>query len=274
MPRPACHGSFGGNGLKNLRIWGKRPYKIAVVHGGPGTPGSVAAVARELSDDFGVLEPFQTKNSIDGQVEELVVVIKTNAVLPVTLIGWSWGATLSYIMAVRFSELVKKLILISMPPLKMEERTDLTAVWLDRLPEKDRVDFFSLEEFVWDGKNEDKSSSMARLFRLIAKADSYAPMLSKDEVLEYQIDINIAIFRELYKQSASLDLIGIGKNIKCPVIAIHGDYDPRPARAVQEPLSKTIKDFRFILLEKCGHYPWLEKYARDKFYKVLREEIE
>jgi pimeloyl-ACP methyl ester carboxylesterase len=260
--------------LKNLRIWGKRPYKVVVVHGGPGTPGSVAAVARELSGNFGVLEPFQTKNSIDGQVEELAVVIKANAVLPVTLIGWSWGATLSYITAGRFPEMVKKLILIGMPPLKVEEQTDLTAIWLDRLPEKDRVDFLSLEESVWDGKNEDKSSSMARLFRLISKAESYAPKLSKDEVLEYQIDINIAIFRELYEQSASLDLISIGKNIKCPVIAIHGDFDPRSARAIQEPLSKMIKNFRFILLEKCGHCPWIEKHARDKFYKILREEIE
>jgi pimeloyl-ACP methyl ester carboxylesterase len=273
MPRPTRHGSSGDNGLKNLRIWGKPPYKVAVIHGGPGTPGSVAAVARELAKEIGVLEPLQTKDSIDGQVEELVVVLKANAALPVTLIGWSWGATLSYIMTGRFPELVKKLILVSMPPLKIEERPDLTAIWLDRLSEKDRVDFLSLEESVWDGKNEDKSLSMGRLFRLIAKADSYAPMPSKDEVLEYQIDINIAIFRELERRSANLDLAGSGKKIRCPVVAIHGDFDPRPARAVQEPLSKTIKDFKFILLEKCGHYPWMEKYAREKFFEVLRGEI-
>ena len=260
--------------MKNLRIWGKSPYKVAVVHGGPGTPGSVAPVARELSKEIGVLEPLQTKDSIDGQVEELAVVLKANAALPVTLIGWSWGATLSYITAGRFPKLVRKLILVGMPPLKIEERPDLTSIWLDRLSEKDRVDFLSLEESVWDGKNEDKSSSMGRLFRLISKAESYAPIKAKDEVIEYQLNVNVAIFRELTNQAQYLDLTNFGKVIKCPVIAIHGDFDPRPARAIQEPLSKSIKDFKFILLKKCGHYPWMEKYAREKFFKVLREGIE
>jgi len=34
-----------------------------------------------------------------------------------------------------------------------------------------------------------------------------------------------------------------------------------------------VKNFRFILLEKCGHEPWKEKYARDKFYEILKKEI-
>jgi len=34
-----------------------------------------------------------------------------------------------------------------------------------------------------------------------------------------------------------------------------------------------VKNYRFILLEKCGHEPWQEKYARDKFYEILKKEI-
>jgi pimeloyl-ACP methyl ester carboxylesterase len=260
--------------LKNVRFYGSRPYTVAVVHGGPGAPGSMAPVARELSKRICVLEPLQTKNSIDGQVKELVAVLRANATLPVTLIGWSWGATLSYITAARFPKLVKKLILIGMPPLKPEDRPDLTRIWLERFSEAERVEFLSLEESVWDGKNEDKSSSMGRLFRLIARGDSYAPIPSGDEVLEYQLDINVAIFRELNKKPADFDLISMGKMIKCPVVAIHGDFDPRPAWAVKETFSKVIEDFRFILLKKCGHYPWMEKFARDRFYDILNKEIQ
>ena len=65
----------------------------------------------------------------------------------------------------------------------------------------------------------------------------------------------------------------MGKKIKCPVTAIHGDYDPHLADGVRIPLSRVLKDFKFILLEKCGHEPWIEKYAKDKFFNVLREEI-
>ena len=57
-----------------------------------------------------------------------------------------------------------------------------------------------------------------------------------------------------------------GNNIKCPVIAIHGDYDPHPYEGVKKPLARVINDFNFILLEKCGHTPWKEKEVRKKFY--------
>ncbi|MHA2061833.1 MAG: alpha/beta fold hydrolase, partial [Candidatus Sifarchaeia archaeon] len=35
--------------MKNLRIYGNKPFNIAVLHGGPGAPGEMAPVARELS---------------------------------------------------------------------------------------------------------------------------------------------------------------------------------------------------------------------------------
>lgn len=40
--------------MTNPRIYGKAPYSIVVIHGGPGAPGQVAPVARELSENFGV----------------------------------------------------------------------------------------------------------------------------------------------------------------------------------------------------------------------------
>jgi hypothetical protein len=53
----------------------------------------------------------------------------------------------------------------------------------------------------------------------------------------------------------------------------HGNYDPHPAEGIKIPLSKTLKGFRFIVIKKCGHYPWLERYSKDRFYNVLKQEI-
>jgi pimeloyl-ACP methyl ester carboxylesterase len=61
--------------------------------------------------------------------------------------------------------------------------------------------------------------------------------------------------------------------IRCPVIAIHGEYDPHPAAGVKEPLSRECTDFRFILLSKCGHRPWIERQASEEFFDVLVKEI-
>ena len=65
---------------------------MAVIHGGPGAAGEMAAVANELASNWGILEPLQTATSLQGQVEELKTVLEKNASLPVILIGFSWGA--------------------------------------------------------------------------------------------------------------------------------------------------------------------------------------
>jgi pimeloyl-ACP methyl ester carboxylesterase len=57
------------------------------------------------------------------------------------------------------------------------------------------------------------------------------------------------------------------------VVAIHGDYDPHPSEGVREPLSRTLRDFRFVLLRNCGHKPWIERAARDEFYEILRKQL-
>ena len=65
----------------------------------------------------------------------------------------------------------------------------------------------------------------------------------------------------------------MGGQIRCPVVAIHGAYDPHPAEGVRGPLTSIIRDFRFILLDRCGHEPWIERWARDRFYEILKNEL-
>ncbi len=99
--------------MKSLRCYGKAPYQVAVIHGGPGAPGEMTPVARELSSLCGILEPLQTKTTIQGQLEELHGIVRENGSLPLTLIGHSWGAMLSYLFTAQYPSMVKKLILIS-----------------------------------------------------------------------------------------------------------------------------------------------------------------
>jgi pimeloyl-ACP methyl ester carboxylesterase len=95
----------------------------------------------------------------------------------------------------------------------------------------------------------------------------------KSEVIEYRYDIYENVWKQAQELRTSGGLVALGKHIHCPVVAIHGDYDPHPADGVKIPLSRVIKNFRFILLENCGHRPWLERSARDRFYEILNEEL-
>jgi pimeloyl-ACP methyl ester carboxylesterase len=261
--------------LKNLRKYGRKPYKIAVVHGGPGAPGSIAPVARELSSLAGILEPLQTKNSLEGQVRELHDVLNEHADLPVILIGHSWGAMLSFIVAARYPALVKKLIMVGSGPCEQKYSENIAGDRLNRLTEAERIEAFKLIEIINNEAAGDKDKSMGRLGELFAKADTYEalPPEKEPEPLEASEEINRLVWAEAEKLRVSGELLEIGRKIVCPVVAIHGDYDPHLAGGVREPLTRVLKDFRFILLEKCGHEPWTERYARDKFYQILKNEL-
>jgi hypothetical protein len=77
--------------MNNYRIWGKSPFAVADIHGGPGAAGEMATVAHEISLSRGVIEPFQTERTVSGQVTELKKVLNDQGDLPVTLIGHSCG---------------------------------------------------------------------------------------------------------------------------------------------------------------------------------------
>lgn len=249
----------------NLRKYGIPPFNIAVIHGGPGAPGEMAPVARELSAFGGILEPLQTAVTIEGQVSELKEVLEEHGDLPVTLIGFSWGAMLSFIFTARHPHLVKKLILIGSGPYEEKYAGRITKTRTSRFGKEDLENFIRLTENL--------NEALCDFGKLMEKADTYNPLPHKDEVLE----CNYESFKSVWKEASELrsrgKLLEIGKEICCQVVAIHGDYDPHPFEGVREPLSQVLKDFKFLLLEKCGHKPWIEREAKERFYSLLSNEI-
>jgi len=68
---------------------------------------------------------------------------------------------------------------------------------------------------------------MAKLGRLILKADSYDPLPCNSKVIEYQYDTYQSIWEEAREPGSSGKLLELGKRIECPVTAIHGDNGTR-----------------------------------------------
>ncbi len=102
--------------METFRKYGSDPFRVVVIHGGPGAAGSVAPIARKIGQTRGVLEPLQTATTLDGQMEELRLVVEQNATPPVIFIGHSWGAWLSALVTATYPELVRKLILLGSGP--------------------------------------------------------------------------------------------------------------------------------------------------------------
>lgn len=259
--------------MENLRKYGKAPFKLAVIHGGPGAAGEMAPVARELAFGWGVLEPLQEAASLTGQIEELKTFLEKNGDLPVTLIGFSWGAWLSFIFAAHYPVFVKKLILIGSGGFEEKYAERVQETRLSRLSEEDRTEVESLTKVLDNPVAEDKSTAFARLGALLSRVDAYDPIMDESEVIECRFQIFQGVWKEAAELRRSGKLLELGRDIKCPVVAIHGDYDPHPAEGVQKPLSAILKSFRFVLIKNCGHKPWIERQAREEFYRTLAEEL-
>ena len=260
--------------METLRKYGTPPYTVAVIHGGPGAAGEVTPVAEELSKLRGILEPLQTASSVNGQVEELRGTLENNASPPVTIIGYSWGAWLAFIFASRHPELVKKLILVSSGPFRDKYVPEMTRTRLGRLTDPEKAKLDSLTKALNDPRTKDRETLFAQFGKLMSKTDSFSPQNTQEKT---QISFREDIYKSIWPEAAELrrtgKLLAMAHSINCPVIAIHGDYDPHPAEGVREPLSKNIQGFRFILLEKCGHKPWMETHAKESFYEILRREL-
>jgi pimeloyl-ACP methyl ester carboxylesterase len=257
----------------NLRIHGKPPFSVAVLHGGPGASGGMAPLADELARRRGVLEPLQTASSIAGQVAELKALLEETAELPVTLAGHSWGAWLGFILAARHPHIVKKLILISSGGFEEKYAAVTQETRLSRLSEADREEVNRLLKIFRNPSSNRKNDDFARLGALFSRVGAYDPLPEEPLAVDFSLDIYRQVWKEATELRRSGKLLDLGKKIRAPVVAIHGDYDAHPFEGVKRPLSTVLEDFRFILLAKCGHKPWIERQARDRFFALLEEEL-
>lgn len=257
--------------MKNLRMYGTAPFNVAVIHGGPGASGEMAPVAKSLSQLCGVLEPLQTKSSIDEQIEELKDVLEQHGNLPTVLIGHSWGAWLSFIFAAKYPALIGKLILVGSGPYEAGYLAEITKTRMSRFTEEEKQQVETLIKSLNDPVIKDQRGIFQEFGKLMSKVDSFHPISLKSEVIEYRPDIYHKVMDEVITLRKSGELLELGKKIECSVIAIHGEYDPHPYRGVKDPLSKVLKHFQFKLLKDCGHSPWNEYYAKERFYEILKD---
>ncbi len=259
--------------MRNLRTYGDAPFRVAVLHGGPGAPGYMAPVARELARKRGVLEPLQTADSLDGQVEELAEVLAAHAAGPTTLIGSSWGALLGFIVAARHPALVKKLVLVGSAAFEDRYAAGIRAARLERLAPDERQELETLLDLLGDPFASGKDAAVLRESELLTKADHCDPLTLDTEVIAHQLELHQKVWGEAAELRRTGALLDLAEHIRCPVLAIHGDSDPHPVAGVCAPLARVLTDFRFVLLGRCGHLPWIERGAREAFFQVLEDEL-
>lgn len=249
-----------------VRHHGPTPAAVVLLHGGPGGTGEVEPFAQDLGHrGHAVLEPFQTKNTVQGQVGELHDQITQHCTPPVTLIGWSWGAWLGCLFAAQHPALLRKLVLVGSGPLDTRYTDAIKTTKAARLTEAQRSELKALRP--------SNPAKVARFIALNDVADTYLRDTSPQPHVQFNADIHQSVWSEANAMRANGTLLQTIAAIRCPVTALHGDHDARPADGVRLPLQATLPNAAFALLKRCGHKPWQEVHAREHFYQLIEAEI-
>lgn len=182
-----------------VRLYGEEPYKVVLVHGGPGAIGSLKGFAEELSE--------------------------------LSKVG-----IVSAIGVRRFKN----------------------------LSEEDSAVFKRLN------RNEAKDEDMKRIPQILEKSDNYClENKEKHRADKTDSDMHNRVWGEAAKLRTSGELLKCFRNIKSRLYLIQGEYDPHPVNGVTIPLQENGVQCGIYILEKCGHSPFMEKYAKDKFYNII-----
>lgn len=257
-----------------VRTYGNSPYSVAVIHGGPGAPGSMAPVGRELAAVCGVIEPFQTKDSLEDQIEELESQIREYCTRSTTLVASSWGAVLALLLAERSKNLVQKLVLIGSAVFDPESSNKTKRTRLERLTDNNRKRYDILMLELERSSAHQQKGLVKEWIELLFDADVYDPLTRDLEIQDYQYHINKQVWADFVDMRDQGNLLRERlSKIETPTVVIHGDFDPHPIEGIQPLLESTLQNVSFHILSQCGHYPWIERHARNAFFDLMNKQI-
>ncbi|MBS1195394.1 MAG: hypothetical protein H6R33_114 [Actinobacteria bacterium] len=246
---------------------------MAVLHGGPGAPGSAASLARDLAGGSTVLEPLQRRSggpalTVAGHVADLAAVLPKGA----SLVGHSWGAMLALSFAAAHPERARALTLVGCGTYDRETREAFQRAVGEKLGEEGRRRLDELGGRIEAASSGAESDHLLGLLRdLMQQAMAHEPLPG----FEDPVEMDGRGHRETWADVLRLQAEGVEPSafaaITCPVLMLHGDDDPHPGRATHGLLRRFIPQLQYRGFPLCGHRPWAERHAREPFLAALRE---
>ena len=115
---------------------------------------------------------------------------------------------------------------------------------------------------------------MKRISLVFQKSDNYC---LQDGELHKADKVDSEMHNSIWSEAAGLrtsgKILDSFRRIKCKLYLIQGATDPHPVNGITVPLQEIRVACETYVLDKCGHSPFMEKYAKDKFYEILYQII-
>ncbi len=252
-----------------IREYGTSGRPVILLHGGPGAQGSMAPVARGLAGVFHILEPLQraASGTVADHVADLHQVVEARcAPARPALVGHSWGAMLALAYAAAHPQTIGRLALIGCGTFDRQARARLEAEVAARMTPELRARFERLAQEIPDPNERRRARG-----RMLGEIYCHAPLAIDDELEPPEPD---ARDEETWRDMVRLQEAGIYpaafRAIETPVLMLHGAGDPHPGVMIRDSLFRYLPQLEYLELQRCGHDPWRERFARDEFFALLR----
>ncbi|QCK16770.1 alpha/beta fold hydrolase [Mangrovivirga cuniculi] len=249
---------------------------ILIINGGPGmNSAGFEGLAARLGEEYqaiifdqrgtgksGLSSINSNTVNMDLMIEDIELLRKHLKIDSWTILGHSFGGILANLYAAEYPENIEALIHSSSAGIDMNFlppggiRASLTETEIDSLDYWSEIDQTDPSE---------KSAYMYRFY--LAKAylhsDKNVSTIAA-RLGQANRTINSLIWREL--RETGYDLSTELKDFEQPVLIMQGESDIlHPDTAIK--MKETFKNSKLVLLEKCGHYGWIENPG--KYFKNI-----
>lgn len=229
----------------------------------------MAALAPRLARNITLVEPFQRRArpglgaSLAGHVADLAALCLAWPTPP-ALIAHSWGAMLALCLAAEIPSHVGPLALIGCGCFDPASRAALNQNLEARLPEGLKKDLAALSAAGPPGDQD-----LARLGRALMPFYSHDPLPDEHPPIRLDGQGHVQAWADMLARQAEGRYPAAFSAIKTPAAMFHGADDPHPGPLIHAALSRFMPGLEYFSFPFCGHYPWLERQARQPFFARL-----
>ncbi|MDZ4660530.1 MAG: alpha/beta fold hydrolase [Pseudomonadota bacterium] len=252
--------------------------KLIFLHGGPGdTHHYLRPLAEKLKSHFTCIL-YDQRGSGSSQINErnsstlslssffhdLDSIIEFYGADRVNLFGHSWGAMLALFYNIARPNKVSKNAIVSIGPLTEKYGVMNAERRLSVLTASERDLSGSLRADRTIALKNKKFAEVYRLdnqlIRLTVKSWIYDPLIREDFLNSYfsEPPVDRELNKLVWESAQNFFDWNLLKKISNPVWLCSGSHDPNPPDQIKE-LESNLQNVETLVLEKCGHIPWIEK---------------
>jgi pimeloyl-ACP methyl ester carboxylesterase len=177
---------------------------------------------------------------------------------PLHLVGYSWGGLLALLYAIEAAGDATlpppaSLTLVDPAPITRAHRATFEAAMAER-GRAPAVQALRAELAASGLRERDPAAYQQRTFELAVAGYFHDPARARD-LTPFRVTGRVQ--QEVWASLGDYDLRPALAAVRVPTLAVHGRQDPIPL-ASSEALVAALPDARLVVLEQCGHVPYVE----------------